>query len=232
MEIHWYPAMTPEEIAQTQILPEHYAWMAAHFDAKGDGLTDLPEKLSEDAILILNDEIPYAGHSSEKICQTIMDCLNRWKLHGILLDFERPVSAQLRETVKNLVASLPCPVACGQKLDIPELALLIPMPELLEQPEVCFRNQKGAWLEVRKQAAIYRVDQDGCSIVQAAEQTTNAPEALFDSALCAHYQTASKADSVEFILWRDREDRKKIMEIAKATGIKIMVGLYQELGIS
>lgn len=231
MEIHWYPAMTPEEIAQRQTRPEHYAWMAAHFDPRGNGLTDLPEKMPADGILILNDKIPYTGHSSEKICRTMMDCLNRWKLQGILLDFERPVSEQLREVVKNLVTSLPCPTVCGQALDIPGLVPLISMPELTQPSEEYFTGHKGAWLEVRKQAAIYRVDQDGCSIVQTSEPTKNTPEVMFDSALCAHYQAAPGPDSVEFILWRDREDRKKIMEIGQAAGIEIMVGLYQELGM-
>lgn len=226
MEIRWYPAMTAEEIAQMQIPPEHYAWMAAHFDPKGTGLMDLPETMPENGLLILNDEIPYSGQDGERICTALKVFSENQKIYGILLDFQRPVQAALKEIIKQIVASVPCPVAAAESYGIRGIIPFIPMPELTQPPEEYFRSRKGSWLEVYKQAKTYRINCTGCDAVNGKPSSRG----LSDSALCVHYDTVVNADYADFTLWRDTEDHRRVLEIAQAAGIDTAVGLYQELG--
>ena len=71
MGISHYLAMTAEEIATTDILPEHTAYMACHFSPYGTGLTNIPESLPKNAILILNDRIPFCGHDKALIAKQL-----------------------------------------------------------------------------------------------------------------------------------------------------------------
>ena len=47
-------AMTAAELGAAP-LPSHPAWMACHFSPYSTGLTNLPPKLPQDSLLILND---------------------------------------------------------------------------------------------------------------------------------------------------------------------------------
>lgn len=228
MEIPWFPAITQEEIQKLATLPAQFAWMACHFNPEGNGIMDLPETLPPGCILILNDQIPYHGQSGEVIGQQLTECAQRWSLHGVLLDFERPVSEELRETVRMLVSTLPCPVACGKNLEIEGLVSVIQMPPLSEKPKEYFESKKGVWLELRKQAEGYRIERDGSKSYSTEEPQGEKLKRLQDTALCVHYHFTVNTENADFVLWRDHKDREKIIEQAKEAGIDTVIGLYQE----
>lgn len=228
MEIPWFPAITQEEIRQMSTLPAQFAWMACHFDPNGNGIIDLPETLPPGCILILNDQIPYNGHSGEIIAQKLKECAQKWRLNGILLDFERPIPEEQKETARMLVNTLPCPVVCGQDTEIEGLISLIQMPPLLENPKKYFQRKKGAWLELQKQAVNFCIEKDGCKSDSVEVPQMEIIKGLQDNELYVHYHFTVNTENADLLLWRDRQDREKIMELAKEAGIDTIIGLYQE----
>lgn len=209
-------------------LPAQFAWMACHFDPNGNGIIDLPETLPPGCILILNDKTPYNGHNAERITQQLAECAQRYSIHGLLLDFERPISEALKETVRRLVYALPCPVACMKNLKIEGLVSVIQMPPILGTPEEYFHTKKGAWLELRKQAEKYQIEMDGCKSDSIREPQDELTEGQQETALCVHYHFTVNAENANLTLWRNRQDREIIMELAKQAGIDTIIGLYQE----
>lgn len=226
MAFRRYPALAAEEVSTLASLPEHYAWMACHFDPRGKGLTGLPGNMPKGGILILNDEIPYAGQSSQIICELLKKCCDTFHLYGILLDFLRPAGAELKEVIRQIVSTLPCPIASADTYGIEGITPFIPMPELTQCPENFFQNHSGAWLELYPQAKKYHMDQTGCRISDAQPLA----QGLSDERLCVHYEISVADNGADITMWRNETDRQALVDMAGDAGIEAVIGLHQELG--
>ena len=107
MALPFYLAMTAGELLEDISKPRDFAFMACHFSPYGTGLTNFPEELPEDSILILNDRTPLRGHDPELIVRQLTDMAENRNLRGILLDLQRPgykEAAELAAIVPTIAA--------------------------------------------------------------------------------------------------------------------------------
>lgn len=225
-------AMTPTEIAAAPALPAEIAWMAFHFSSDGQGLTNLPSRLPEGALLILDDSIPCKGHRTDLVVQTLSEVISQFRCNGILLDFQRPENEDSAAIAAALAASLPCPVAVtpeyAEALSCP--VFLPPAP--LHMPlEKYLRPWKGRaiWLEAALEQETITVTKSGTDC-QSGLPSEPFPSGFFDESLCCRYHTAVSADCITFTLFDTPQTLKKKLELACSLGVTRAVGLYQELG--
>ena len=111
MAIPQYLAMTAAEMALAP-LPPHPAWMACHFSPYSTGLTNLPPKLRQGSLLILNDRTPIHCHDPERVCRELNTALHRFGCVGLLVDFQNPVCPETRVRVRKR-GGVPAPGAHG-----------------------------------------------------------------------------------------------------------------------
>ena len=148
MAIPQYLAMTAAEMAGTAPLPRYMAWMACHFSPYSTGLTNLPAKLHQGSLLILNDRTPIHCHDPERVCRELNSTLHRLGCVG-LLSTSGTVRARIYEPYfEALGIDLLHPTEVG----VQNLMYLIydeikagrtPHPERL-YPEIMALEQQGA----------------------------------------------------------------------------------------
>lgn len=226
MGLPLYLAMTAAEFTACSSLPARPAWMACHFSPYGTGLSNIPKKLPRDAMLILNDRTPIHGHDPK----TIVQQLQGLECSSLLLDFQRKDSSQTMAVAKAILEGLDCLVGVselyGKDLDCP--VFLPPVPPGTSV-EACLAPWQGReiWLEAALDSLRYTVTAEG----SAAAPPDRLPEAgLRDESLHCHYHIDLHKDSVDFTLFRTREDLAALLEAAGSIGVTRAVGLYQELG--
>jgi len=231
MKIPTYLAMTAAEFSVCPSLPPHVAWMACHFSPYGTALTNLPKKLPEDALIIVNDRTPIYGHNSEQIAKQLSDLLRRFQPHGILLDFQDRQNTQLHTLTKSLIAALPCPVclpaAYAQEHDCPVFVAAPPVHLPLSEHLSPWKGRE-IWLEAAMEAEQITVTQTGTNTVIIPYPTQD--DGFSDGSLFCHYVTEATDDAIRFTLWRTKEDLDQLLEAAATFGVTRAVGLWQELG--
>ena len=228
MALPCYLAMTAAEIRLNSPLPPNPAWMACHFSSCGSGLSNLPEALPENAVVILDDAVPYSGHDPRCIVEQLRDIVHPT---GILLDFQRPGDAGTEAVVQAVVSGLSCPVgvsecyAAGLRCPVflPPLPLGTPLEPYL-QPW----KGRPVWLEAALDSAVITVTADGCQY-DSTDGTTDTGR-FADRLLHCHYQAEITADTIRFRLTRTPEDLAALLAEAEALGVERALGLYQELG--
>ena len=224
-------AMTPSEIAQNPVLSTPPAWMSCHFSEDGTGLTDLPEKLCEDALLILDDHIPCRGHSAAQAVAILRELIARFHCCALLLDFQRPANAETRALAETLLQALPCPVAMP-----PEYAQKHPCPVFLPPPPLHIPLSKylypwrgrEIWLEAALCQERITVTGNGISFEPVPLQSSSA--GFFHNTLCCRYNSKVQTDCITFTLFDTPETLKRRLGQAESLGVSRIVGLYQELG--
>lgn len=231
MGISRYLAKTAAELEATAS-PEHWntAYMACHFSPYSTGLSNIPETLPPDSMLILNDRTPICGHDPEKIAQQLSEAFHTLHFDSILLDFQRPAQEEIHQLCKHLTGVLPCPVGVSdmyaKKLDC---AVFLP-PVPLDQPLSAYIapwHNRELWLDIAPDAVCISVTSQGSTYMPC--ELPEAPEKGFsDTALYCHYRTQITEDAVLFHLWRDISQLEQLIEAAQALGITKCIGLYQE----
>lgn len=223
MPIPIYLAMTAEEFAFCREKPTNVAWMACHFSPYGKGLTNLPPGSLKNAIVTVNDRIPWNGHDAAVIAAQLkgIDC------GGILLDFQRPDTPL--SFVSQLLAALPHPVCIAERfaLDTECPILLPPVPPHIPVAEYIEPWQgREIWLEASQNTSQITVTAAG------AEETMSVLAGTYphkDAALSCHYGIAVENDRATFSFCRLRADMEDLATQAKDAGVTRMIGLYQEL---
>ena len=223
-------AMTAAEIANSTDLPSKIGWMACQFSPYSTGLSNLPQWLPENSLLILNDLTPIHGHDPERIGQQLAERLKTLHCCGLLLDFQRPDCAETRSVIGHLLQVLPCPVVVSdcyaKEYDCP--VFLTPAPPSCPLEEH-IRPWAGRdiWLEIGLDGEQIRLTEKGSSFVPLPRFIP--PDTGHHNAvLHCHYQT-NVAEDVRFTLWRTKEDFAELLDEAEKLGILKTVGLYQEL---
>lgn len=228
MALPCYLAMTAAEIRQNSPLPPEPAWMACHFSSCDAGLSNLPVALPENAVVILDDAVPYSGHDPRRIVEQLREIAHP---AGILLDFQRPGNVGTEAVVQAVVSGLSCPVgvsecyAAGLRCPVflPPLPIGTPLETYL-QPW----KERPVWLEAALDSAVFTVTADGCRYDSTDDPAETGRFA--DRLLHCHYQAEITADTIRFRLTRTPEDLADLLAEAAALGVERALGLYQELG--
>ena len=231
MAIVLHLAMTAAEFDANPSLPGPIAWMACHFSPYGTGLSNLPSRLPEGSILILNDRTPVFGHSPERIASQLAEVAESLKCSGILLDFQRDGEAQTL-AIAAAITALPYPVAVTpsytKELDC---GVFLPPPPLNCSLKNHLAPWQGReiWLEAALEQQRIRVDQSG-SYVGPWEDARPCPHT--DEALHCRYRMEVQDNHIDFFLRRDADQLLALLGEAEALGVRRFVGLYQQFGDS
>lgn len=225
-------AMTPPEIAAASSLPANFAWMACHFCAYTEGITDIPEDLPERAMLILNDRQRCEGHSRDLVAQQLLETVQRFHCACVLLDFQRPREPESDAMVKVIVQALPCPVAVTEPFarDLTCPVFLAPCP--LHLPLSAYLRPwsgREVWLEAALCQEEITVTKNG-SVFSPIFPTQELDGGFYDDKLHCRYRTNISDDRIVFTLFDTHETLQRKLEQAQSLGVTRAVGLYQEIG--
>lgn len=205
--------------------------MACHFSCYGTGLSNLPDALPAGTILILNDRTPVHGHDPGLISAQLLQLLEQHKPESILLDFQRPDSAETAAIAQTIVRDLPCPVAVSdcyaQPLACPVFLASPPLHKPLETYLAPWQGRE-IWLEAALEMQTATVTKDGCSFT-CPEPATEETLPFYDETLFCHYRIAVEETSAKFLLSRKETDLLSLLKKAEQLGVTRTVGLYQEL---
>ncbi len=224
-----YLAMTAAEMLTCDPLPPKIGWMACHFSPYGTGLTNLPKKLPEGSLLILNDRTPIHGHDPQRVFDQLEEMICKFSCSNLLLDLQRPCreAAAIIETLQ----SLPCPVVTsqlhGENLDTP---IFLPPVPLTVTPKTYLASYQGRkiWLELALDTLQITVTTEGSTFLSVPWSDEEMMHQ--DAELFCHYKVEIAPEKAVFTLKRTKDDLLNLLEEVKTLGVKHTVGLYQELG--
>lgn len=231
MPIPIYLAMTSAEFLTCQQLPPKVGWMSCHFSPGGDGLCNLPSRLSPDSLLILDDSSPYQGHDCTLILSQLKAAAQDLNPAALLLDFQRPGIEPVQSLTNAIVRQLPCPVvvsSCyGAALDCPIFLPPGPLYQSLEDYLTPYQNRE-IWLDA---APGYG------QIIVTSESSKYLPKPQdifgelphFDESLLCHYSIKTDEEQITFTFFRGCADLPSWLKKAETLGVAHAVGLYQEL---
>ena len=159
MGISHYLAMTAEEIAAADSLPEKLAYMACHFSLYGTGITCTPETLPKKAMLILNDRIPFRSHDPRQIAMELAQAMEALHCDCLLLDFQRQDTP--KDLGKALSDALPRPMGISEGFgDGTQCAVFLPPVPPDKALEEYLKPWAGReiWLEAEPETIRITVD--------------------------------------------------------------------------
>lgn len=229
MAIKGYLAMTAAEFRDSPSFETKIAWMACHFSPYGTSLSNCPNTLPPDSLLILNDRTPICGHDPEQILGRLTELVQRFSCSGVLLDFQRSGEPETARLAMHLLEQLPCPAAVSEAYatyDRHPVFLPPVPPEVPVEEYLAPWKGREIWLEVSLEGRILELTEEGLLKKQAEDTPA---EGHWDEELCCHYRIAVD-DRVRFSLYRTEEDLRQLLTRAEKMGVARAVGLYQELG--
>ena len=231
MEISRYLAMTPSEM-EVFSLPAGYfpAYMACHFSPYATGLSNIPDTLPQNSMLILNDRTPICGHDPEVIVQQLLQAWEYLGFESLLLDFQRSGQEAIHSLCQHLVRAFPCPAAVSEQYakeaDCPVFLSPAPLDQPLQEYIAPWEGRE-VWLDIAPAAACITVTESGSSL--SPLPFSPPPEnALADETLHCLYRTEVLENEIRFSLWRDLPQLDALVKEAQDLGIAKCIGLYQE----
>lgn len=229
MRLSCYLALTPEELAQCSAPPRHIAWMACHFSFYGTGLTNIPQKLPPDSMLIINDRVSLQRHDPEQILQELLQAEEALRPAGLLLDLQEPPTPLSEKIASTLAEKLTCPVGVPQAY-----AHCSDGPVFLAAPPLDIPLQKYAsgwkgrelWLEAATETARLHITEKGAGYEVCSLQDR---PAFQDETLCCGYKLLTSDDTLTVQLYRDQKNVADLLSGAEELGFTKAIGLYQQL---
>ena len=228
-----YLAMTGAEFDSASTLPEKPAWMACHFSCYSTGLSNLPQALPPGSMLIVNDRTPVSGHDPVRIVKQLQQLVEELSVERVLLDLQRPDNEDTSGIVKEVISSLPCPVAVtapyaaepAWPVFLPPPPIHIPLKEYLSP-----WKEREIWLELMPDAEELVIAADGCHIHPLTHADLKEPIHEHKGLVC-RYHIDVLEDKAIFTLERRMEQLQDFLTLAKELGVVCAVGLYQQLKI-
>lgn len=224
-----YLAMTAAEMAAGKPLPQHPAWMACHFSPYSTGLTNLPGRLPQGSLLILNDRTPIHGHDPEQVCRELEQTLRRFGCPGLLVDFQNPRCPESAALAEYLAAHLDAPLgftpdyaAEGAAVFLPPVPTDVPVGEYLEK-----WAGREIWLESALEGQTITLTVRGAAF--GPNRCRDYAHVQKDESLHCHYSVEDAPDALVFHTWRTETDLSRVLAEAEEHGVTLAVGLYQEL---
>lgn len=231
MAIAPFLAMTAAEMRNLSRIPQKCAWMACHFSPYGLGLSNLPQTLPSETLLMVDDITPPHGHDPQIVAAQLQQCVDALECSGILLDFQRPGNPETANLVKKLAAALACPVAVSEVYAeaVDCAAFLSPVPPSVPlQEHIAPWKGRDIWLDISLSGEVIAVTEQGASVTALPFPCTN-KKGLPEETLHCHYWTELNEKNAVFTLWRTQEDLENLLKEAEELGVTAAVGLYQEL---
>ena len=231
MPLPVYLAMTAAQFRQPEKFPSHPAWMACHFSCYGTGLSNCPEQLPENTLLILNDRTPVWNHDPELIVAQLREIAERNHSPGVLLDFQRQDVPATAEIARCIVESLDCPVAVadGYAADLICPVFLPPLPlHTTLQAYLAPWQGREVWLDIALNCQQMCVTEAGCQTSYPCS-ADHLDSDFLDEKLFCRYRSKTSEDKILFTLYRTPETLKALLAEAENTGVTTAVGLFQEL---
>lgn len=224
-----YLAMTAGEILGADSLPKHFAYMACHFSPYGTGLSNLPESLPPDSILIVNDRTPICNHDAIKIREQLESIVNTLHCSGVLLDFQRPDEEETALLCDCLAGALPCPVGISH-FYAPPLSCPVFVPPLPLDEKLCDYlapwQGREIWMDIAEESVKFTVTPEGSNCVPCLPPQE---KTIYSKELHCNYQIQVFPNHAEFILHRCRDQFPALMKEASQLGVTNFIGLYQQL---
>ncbi len=220
-------AQTSGEIKKQ--LPEKLAYMALHFSPYGKGLSNIPGDLPKGSILLLDDSTSPTHHDPQLVVEQLKQLTTQLSPAAVLLDFQRPVTEELKAMAGYITKALPCPVGvteCYAK-DLGCSVFLSPLPANKELTDYLkpWLNQ-GVYLEIAPDCIEITVTETG-SEIRHIYPVQDLP--LVDNRLHCHYQVEVSPNKAVFTICRHKEDLLSLVQEAESLGVLGCVGLYREL---
>ena len=230
MVITPFLAMTAAEMRNISDFPPKLAWMACHFSPYGPGLSNVPERLSSQAMIILDDSTPFREHDSGIIIRQLWELVKNNDCSGVLLDFQRPGNPEAAALALCLSQELPCPVIVSEfyAKDLLCPVCLPPVP-LFTEPDQYLVPWKGRdiWLEISPEGMHLTLSEQGCEAAPLPSPDRNR-KGFADKTLRCHYTIETNEKSAGFTLWRNADDLEQLLEDTHRLGVTEFIGLYQE----
>ena len=229
MGLPCYLAMTAAEFSSA--MPPEAAYMACHFSSSSDGLSNLPEHLPENAMVILDDSTPFDGHDPNRIREELEAVIKSHRCKYLLLDLQRPKDEKVTALCDLLVQALPCPVIVSEvyakarscPVFVSPPPLLTPLSDHLAPWE-----GREIWLEAALDRQVVMVTETGSARFPCEDTALPEPWFLEDRLFC-RYHWVLEGRTARFTILRTKEDLAAMLDGAEAFGVKGAVGLYQEL---
>ena len=208
MPIPVYYAVTTQELQSLQHYPEYLALIDFYNGTK-------------DAIVILTDRRPWHLQQVREIVR---------EQPKILLDFQHPDDPENHKLIAELERlRLPyCATSIyAGKYDCAVLVPPVPLTSTLADHIAPWKGRE-IWLELALDGQRMTVTKDGCTerYVPHAQQRQACHT---DEKLHCHYCIHTTENAAEFTLWRSKEDIAALLTEADSLGIRLAVGLWQEL---
>ena len=216
--------------AETAAFPvDKTAYLSCHFSPYGKGLSNLPETLPPDSLLILDDSMPPKQHDPGIVYEEFTELIEKFAPKGILLDFQNKPTEPAKAMAAYLTQALPCPVAVT-----PAYAKDLSCPVFLPPPAVnkLLKDHLAPWL---KQGVYLEIAPEALTITVTEKGSTATPIPpvyglpLKNKRLHCHYKVSVLPDKAVFTLSRNKEDLQALVLEARKLGVWGAVGLYQEL---
>ncbi len=232
MTIPCYIAMTAGEFSVAEQLPHHTAWMACHFSSSDDGLSNLPMNMPAGSMIIVDDQIPVCDHDPALVVRQLQELAEKFQPAYFLLDMQRsdtPLTRQMVQAVADAFGQqvgvselyahgLNCPVFVGA------CPLRVALAEHVEK-----WAGREIWLEAALEAETVTIDHHTSRSVSVPLHDMAAPN-FYDERLYCRYHTQLQPGKAIFTVQRDKNELNSLMESAEKLGVKLAVGLYQQLG--
>lgn len=239
MSIPMYLAMTAGEFSKAYPLPPRTAWMAMHFSVSGPGLSNRPTALPPGSLLILDDQIPWNGHSLEAVCQETVDTLLLTGAAGLLLDFERSPTEETRCLASLLTqccreAHYPIgmpPAFLGQE----HAAVFLPPLPCWQSPGEALAPYAGLeiWLEAAPCGCRVSLQTDGVTM-QPEEagilaETAKKHISFLDSKLHCHYFATPAPEGLQLSLYDTAESLEEKLEACRPYGVTLAIAIWRQV---
>ena len=231
MAIPCYLAMTDAEVSSAPVLPAQMAWMACHFSCYSVGLSNLPSKIPEGSMIILNDCIPICNHDPMYMLEQLQGLYETLRPDSFLLDFQRTDVPESACLAAILTKRLPCPVGVtegyAKELDCP-VFLTAPPPHKALAEHIAPWQGREIWLELAVEGQIITVTRDNAR-TEFTLDTSLAEPCFTDEKLHCNYHITLQEDAAVFHLARQTEHIPGLLKEGEKLGVCRAVGLYQQL---
>lgn len=234
MSIPFFLAISAQEFPFLSPPPRKVAWMSVHFSSSGPGLSNLPHGLPEGSLIILDDQMPWSGHSIEAVCRDLVGAMLENKARGLLLDFERPSN---QDTALLTSALSQCCREIGVQLGAPESYAADPDTAIFLSPLPCqtplerlYRSGRRLWLDVSPAAFLLHIGPQGAT-GQVTDQTSfpdGSHPVFTDPELRCLYRSRPNADGVDVLLYHTPQSIREMLEMVDTDAVSLALGLYRE----
>ena len=227
MDLSIYMAFTGAELKEMQNYHGKTAWLGCHLSAYGRSLSPLPASLSYCDMLVLTDETPADSHDPLQIAEEFVAQANSLGCEKVLLDFQRPPTAESAEIVMQVLKSASIPVGVTENYaEAVSCPVFLPPPPLWVPLEEYIAPWKGReiWLETAPEGGCITLKENG-SYYRTCDPSGEYPFA--DKKLHLSYRTEISDSCVNIYLSRAPSLLKHWLELASRLGIHTAVGLYQ-----